>query len=602
MCIRFKSYLKIKSITIFTIFTTFVLITTYGCVSNTKEGSIKSASKKYKKIGLFQSDPKPTSDNKSLSSNNLKVPKYQKSYSDKTVKDFLALSKPSTESKNQSDTDIYQEHEKDFLASIQPKSNKNSTEPTKIKETLPKNSSTTSTINDIGGMKLTKKQKKCVSILDKYQPAYKLLTKHVTSASKTVSTFLSYGPSDCINRYQAVVNTIKKVLVENTSKVGILLPLSGQYSQAGKYTLEGIEAYWKDFASKRKFNYILKDTHGDINTTKKLISHLVLKENVSLLVIDERQKEQVSDLISELNIPVLLLNPSGSGIKLSSHIFYVYPSQSQLVETLTDKIVRSGYKRVAILKPNNSTGISFTNLLTQSLKNSGVVVQHDELYSSSNYETMEWASKSIFQIDPMKRSAEYADLMDKSRKKAQSEGVGFNPKTVTLPAIKDFDAVIIPDNFKIVRHFSNIFKYLGVNRIPLIGTYEWRSFDLIHPFDPSLEGSFFVDFIGKYTSLPRSLNFALEKDSPYFIEPSSVSRIDHSIIGYQSTSIIDQLLSKNFKKKSQLIKHLRVMKNESSSSYFKPGRIFDKNQVAYWPSFILKISNGDIQEEEVEQY
>ena len=199
----------------------------------------------------------------------------------------------------------------------------------------------------------------------------------------------------------------------------------------------------------------------------------------------------------------------------------------------------------------------------------------------------------------MKRSAEYAELLNNSRKKAQSEGVGFNPKTVTLPAIKDFDAVIIPDNFKIIRHFSNIFKYLGVNRIPLIGTYEWRSFDLIHPYDPSLEGSFFVDFIGKYSSLPRSLNFAIEKDSPYFIDPSSVSRIDHSIIGYHSTSIIDQLLSKNFKKKSQLIKHLRVMNNTHSSSYFKQGRIFDQNQVAYWPSFILNIKDGEIREEEV---
>lgn len=648
---------------IFFIFSIFFVFFISSCQSDDSKSGIKELAAKYKRIGFFKDKDQPVNKpTRSLkkSSTNLYSSLYSdsdtsgeadtdididsdsdssidvKSDSDsslvltkskRSTKDNLAELNSKTVKTNQKENpDIYSEHEKDFLSSINKTRSSSNLDSSKISKNSSQNnkkslllhsnnqpeknpkkadtltqSSLSESSSDLSNLKLTGKEKRCVKVLRRYQPSYKNLEKFITTSSNSshipqlVSNFLSLKPSDCHVKYKQVILTMKKLLVENTGKVGVVLPLTGKYEQSGKNILEGIRAYYKNI--KKPFNLSLKDSGSNILSTQKAIAELILQNRVSLLIVDEKQKESVSDLISGLNIPVLLLNPYSSGIKLSNHIFYVYPSQEQLVSTLTDKIVRSGIKRVALLKPNSSDSLNFSNLLSDSLKKQGILISHEELYSSSNYETMEWASKSIFQIDPMKRASEYAMLLDQSKQKAQLEGVGFNPSSVVLPAIKDFDAVIIPDNFKIVRHFSKIFKYLGVNKIPLIGTYEWRSFDLIHPYDPTLEGSFFVDFIGKYTDLPRSLNFALEKDSSYFIDPSSVSRIDHEIIGYRSMDITDKALSKRFKKRSALIRYLRTM-NSSDSSYFNPGPVFNTNQVALWPSFILNISNGGIREEQ----
>ena len=50
---------------------------------------------------------------------------------------------------------------------------------------------------------------------------------------------------------------------------------------------------------------------------------------------------------------------------------------------------------------------------------------------------------------------------------AESEGKEFDPEKVHLPAKTDFDLVLIPDNFKVVRHFLKLFKFHGVKKSSL---------------------------------------------------------------------------------------------------------------------------------------
>ena len=136
-------------------------------------------------------------------------------------------------------------------------------------------------------------------------------------------------------------------------------------------------------------------------------------------------------------------------------------------------------------------------------------------------------------------------------------------------------------------------KFLGIEKVPLMGNQQWRAPEMFFPPEPYLASSVFVDYIGSYKKLPYGLHVPTQ-DSPYFTSPDKLSSLDLSLLARHSISIASRALKKAPKDRKNLRAKLRKMRNESKESFFRSRRVFDRNQVSNWPTFLFSMSKDNL--------
>ena len=148
--------------------------------------------------------------------------------------------------------------------------------------------------------------------------------------------------------------------------------------------------------------------------------------------------------------------------------------------------------------------------------------------------------------------------------------------------------MIIPDNFRIVRHFVNLLKYHGVEQLPLIGNYEWRSKSLLEPWDSFLQGAAFVDFVGSYDKLPKGFGEQYP-DSPFFVAPDLAGQLDFRLIGYHTGRLALRVPIKPGSRKKDLVHALYGLKNTESPNVAQ--NVFNESRSSSWPTYHFTVAD-----------
>jgi hypothetical protein len=200
--------------------------------------------------------------------------------------------------------------------------------------------------------------------------------------------------------------------------------------------------------------------------------------------------------------------------------------------------------------------------------------------------------QQMFNIDLEKRADEYGDLLNEEKEKAQAERVRFNPRQVILPPEVTIDALVIPDDFRVLHHFVKLLQYNKVSRMPLIGGLEWRSPSLVEPAEPYLRNAFFVDFIGAYDRLPASLKPGIEA-SPMFARLEDVEQIDVQMVGYRAGEILASVLKPPGFERLK-IPQVWLTENLEASGFFRAGVPFQSDHNCRWPAFLFEVSDKKI--------
>ena len=201
------------------------------------------------------------------------------------------------------------------------------------------------------------------------------------------------------------------------------------------------------------------------------------------------------------------------------------------------------------------------------------------------------AARQLFRTDVSQRRDEFKEAYKDARKRAQQEGVPFNPRMVLLKPLIDFDAVFLPDDFRTARHFAKLFKFHMVNKLVLIGNHEWRSPGLIQPFDEMFSDAIFADFIGSYAKLPPSIAVPT-LGSPYFVHPQAVVATDFRLIGYRIAQVATQVM--------RLPPARRLLASEMlelAGDSGKPtgdGKLFAGDRHVTWPTYLFDVQRRGI--------
>lgn len=320
----------------------------------------------------------------------------------------------------------------------------------------------------------------------------------------------------------------------------------------------------------------------------KVISDLIYKEKVGIIITWGEKKflKRVSFWQKRLDIPALVI---GNDKRESENKFKVFPNRNNYTSRLVESMKKKGIKRIAILTPAHYEKSSLLKGIIKDLKENEIEIVYDVIYDSNNYDSMNMACRTIFEIDRSKRHGEYMAIMRSERRKAKAKGFKLNRKLVFLPARVNYDAILIPDNFKIVNHFVKLFEYYQMPRIPLIGTYEWRSKDLVKSKHPLLQGALFVDFIGDPNKLPTVVK--KENAQRKRIGDSLGLGTDYQLMGYYSSKLasISVKASKNKRKLvSKILKKVKI-----KDRFFQNKPAFKGNDLN-WPSFLFEVNQGEI--------
>lgn len=386
-------------------------------------------------------------------------------------------------------------------------------------------------------------------------------------------------------------NAWTKWLQNRKNKVGLILPAQKRYQ---KYNSEVLKGMTKSFTKKNQGGHPPQLIIRYASTPKELkqkISELIWKENISLLVggLREADYATLKPFGPALELPLLLLHPAKKPSKSDGYNFHVYPNNQQMAVTLVQAAKHRQWHKLTILRAQSNQQHSFIEQIYQAIdKEPGMKVVSDISYVSSDFQSMQAAAANIASINLKNREKEYQQLVLKEREQAAQENRPFRPEQVILPAKPNCDAILLPEDFRTLHYFVKLLKFHGIQKLPFMGNQNWRNRELIAPWEPFLQGSIFVDYIGLYSSLDKRI-LPLATASHFFLPPEQASSLDFQMIGLRAGDIAYQAMSLPQVSSSQLLKILKNLTQPNSNQ-----RFFHPNQTSLWKNYLFELDQGTI--------
>lgn len=367
--------------------------------------------------------------------------------------------------------------------------------------------------------------------------------------------------------------------LESHSKKAIaLLPLSGLHQPLGQTAAMAMKEH---FIENFNIDFKVLDTMSHAHRFHKELAKAVFFDRPAMLIggINKNEAALISYWSKALRIPSLILHDRYSKTT-SPNTFNVSPSQENLGQTLAAYIISRSYRRVAIIAKEKQLN-PFEKSLMKELENRHVSTKILRGYKARNYEAREKILKTFFKIVPEGREEEYQELLETKREASLKAGLPFQADSIQLKPIVDVDAIVFPFNFKELKHFARILRYLGVPKIPLLGNQTWRAPELFEPTDSYLVGAVFVDFLGSYLELPYL--------PPISHEVSGY--LDYKVISKHAAQITGLTLKKKSTLRSQIVSDLRSLKSHQTDPFYGSKSVFNQKQQTSWPSFLYSLTD-----------
>lgn len=204
----------------------------------------------------------------------------------------------------------------------------------------------------------------------------------------------------------------------------------------------------------------------------------------------------------EYHVPILYL----SSHKREDPWFMrsIHPDFSRLIHKVIAEIKARKLSRIALLSNLQGSGIAAH--FRRQARDLQVTVAS---YQRDNFDSMSRSVRELFDVQE-----ETVDTGEEGQTQ------------VVYRQLRKYDAIFLPDDFKILKYFVKIFAYYNLEDMPVIGLHNWRSPELLT--SGKLPGNgFFVDFIGSYSDLPPGLS----SSTPNSL--AAIRKIDQYLLGYR---------------------------------------------------------------------
>lgn len=285
---------------------------------------------------------------------------------------------------------------------------------------------------------------------------------------------------------------IEKGLQVDLTAIGCVLPLSGRFQVYGERLLRGLEMAVQDakmlYPRNRDIQLIVKDSASDAEFAVKAIRELALENNVAAIIgpLSQVAAEPAAEEAQKLMVPIITLTQRESVTEIGNYVFRNFLSNEQQTRALAEYAVLGlGFRRFAILYPNDNYGKKLVNLFANEVSRLEAEVQRMEAYDPSQTDFAAQIKKLL--------GDRYPNPGDRNNLEPYST-IGF-------------EAIFIPDSYRQVGLIAPQLAYHDVSGVRLLGTNLWNSSELIEMAGSYLQGAVFVDGFFSESTRPLTRRF-----------------------------------------------------------------------------------------------
>lgn len=379
---------------------------------------------------------------------------------------------------------------------------------------------------------------------------------------------------------QSVYSTQAAVLLaalQSTSEtdanvIGAILPLTGRNSSVGQHALNAIRLGLDLSKGEKKFRIALFDSQSDPELAAKGVEKLI-NEDKAIVILGGFSAKEASSIASKaelFSVPFIAFSQKPGLTNLGEYVFRnaVTPEMQvdRLVSFAFDKL---SAKRFAILYPNDSYGVEFSNTFWDHVLARGGQVTAAQTYDPKATDFSEAIQKMVgtyyeeVRKDELKQRLE--DMKTAAKKKEKEARAKGETKTQQiksqrdsyaeaniLPPIIDFDVVFVPDNSRALGQVLAFMKFNDVADMNYLGTNLWNSSDLPKRAANEDAGIYFVSAFDMNDTEIRESAFFKEYLETYNEEPTTVE-----VQAYEATKIVKEQISSGVSGRESLAAALR---------------------------------------------
>lgn len=319
--------------------------------------------------------------------------------------------------------------------------------------------------------------------------------------------------------------------------VGVLLPLSGDWGEFGRATLEGMQLASGMFAQKSgkapPIRLLIRDTKGDVEVAREAFNELVDIHKVAAVIgpLTSKDADVIAELAQKRKVPLLVLSQKSGLTEKGDFVFRASMTLKMQAQAVAQEAFHSmGLKRFAILYPRDPYGIELAKEFWREIESLGGAVSAVESYATGQTDFRDELRRLVGTQYINARKKEYARIQDSVSLLAKGKNKK-NEKGELMPII-DFEALFIPDGYKAIGQIAPTLTYLDIDGIRLLGTNAWNSNQLIERAWPYVEGSVFVDGFFADSSRPEVSSFVALYRSSFKKSPTI-----HAAQGYDSMKL-----------------------------------------------------------------
>lgn len=293
----------------------------------------------------------------------------------------------------------------------------------------------------------------------------------------------------------------------NPKVVGAILPLSGKFAKQGQRTLQALQLALGIYGrSASSLELVVIDSEGTAEASRRAIDRMMKEDKLIALVggLVSKSAELLAQKAQEFGVPTFLISQKSGMTKGRDFVF----TNSITTEMQVRHLVRTAtqdlkLKRFAILYPNDSYGIEFTNLFWDEVLAQGGEVRGALAYNPNDTDFRSTIQRLVGTYVVDDRLQEYRARLNDWEKSTAGKIRKRVPKDILQPVV-DFEAIFIPDRLKAMGQLASMLVSNDVTDKVLLGTNIWNSSELSDrlanlPLSPIFVDTFppDEDFIGQ---------------------------------------------------------------------------------------------------------
>lgn len=349
---------------------------------------------------------------------------------------------------------------------------------------------------------------------------------------------------------QSYINSLDAQEKTDSTVIGVILPLSGKYSQMGYKTLRGVQMglglFNHNTSSPVKLAII--DSEGNADIARRGVDRLVTEDHAVAIIGDILSKTAtaIASKSQELGVPCLALAQKQDLSEVGDFIFRNTLTPEMQMRTLVDIAMREkGYHRFAILYPNDSYGTEYASLFWDNVLQRGGEITAAQTYQPEETDFRDpvqrlvgtyYAEEDRGKELGMRMQAWTKDQVQANVPKSQRD----KPPKDLLPPIVDFDAIFIADSPKAVGQIAPMLAYNDVTTVPLLGTNLWDTPQIVSRGGKFVENALFVDDFFSEDPSPTMRRFSSDFQAQFGYVPDVFEAQ-----GYDTALLISQVLKNN---------------------------------------------------------